>query len=87
MKFLKKEAQQPLSAKNVLFMIKRGLFCMQPFREIWYRNILLCSSLKGEQTPMRSIVSMTSMSYGSAFEDLSSGQMNVLTISDIYQNR
>lgn len=36
---------------------------------------------------MRSIVSMTSMSYGSAFEDLSSGQMNVLTISDIYQNR
>ncbi|XP_031096444.1 replication protein A 70 kDa DNA-binding subunit B-like [Ipomoea triloba] len=44
-------------------------------------------SLNGEQTPMRSIVSMTSMSYGSAFEDFSSGQMNVLTISDIYQNR
>nr|GMD21397.1 hypothetical protein Iba_chr08aCG0840 [Ipomoea batatas] len=44
MKFLKEEAQQPLSANNVFFMIKRELFCMEPFREIWYRNILLCSS-------------------------------------------
>nr|BAF64710.1 putative transposase [Ipomoea tricolor] len=43
--------------------------------------------LKGEQTPMRSIVSMSNMSYGSAFEDFSSGQMNVFTISEIYQKK
>nr|GMC49876.1 replication protein A 70 kDa DNA-binding subunit B-like [Ipomoea batatas] len=40
--------------------------------------------LKGEQTPMRSIVSMTSMSYGSAFEDLSSGQMNDPKLVTVY---
>nr|GMC80018.1 replication protein A 70 kDa DNA-binding subunit A-like [Ipomoea batatas] len=44
-------------------------------------------SFKDGQTPMRSIVSMSSMSYGSAIDDFSSGQINVQTISEIYQNR